>query len=195
MADAMRPFLSDYYGNPSSGHWAGVPAKEAYENARTQVAKLLDCKPSEIVFTSGGSEANNYAIKGVYYALRGKGNHIITTQIEHPAVSKPCDFLRKQGAVISYVGVDSDGQVSPEEIEQLITDSTILISVMHANNETGVIQPIKEISRIAKKHNIAYSGAKRPPVPEETDHRFRRKSTSHSGLKRPLIPEKTDHFW
>jgi cysteine desulfurase len=156
VAEAMRPFLSDYYGNPSSSHWAGVPAKEAYEDARSQVAKLLDCKPNEIVFTSGGSEANNYAIKGVYYALRGKSNHIITSQIEHPAVSKPCEFLRKQGAAVSYIGVDSNGRVSPEEIERLITDGTILISIMHANNETGVIQPINEISKIAKKYNILF---------------------------------------
>ena len=103
VAEAMKPFLSKHFGNPSSLHWAGEPAKEAVEHARKQVADLLQCHPGEIVFTSGGSESNNHAIKGVFYALMEKGNHIITTQIEHPAVLNPCRFLEKLGAEVTYV--------------------------------------------------------------------------------------------
>jgi len=156
VTEAMKPFLSQHYGNPSSHHWAGEHAKEAIENARRQVADLLQCHPSEIVFTSGGSESNNHAIKGVFYALKEKGNHIITTQIEHPAVINPCRFLEKLGAEVTYTGVDKYGMVDPEEIEKAITSKTILISVMHANNEVGTIQPIEEISKIAKSHGILF---------------------------------------
>jgi cysteine desulfurase len=156
VAQAMKPFLSKHYGNPSSTHWAGEPAKEAIEKARRQVASLLQCKPEEIVFTSGGSESNNYAIKGVFFASKEKGNHIITTQIEHPAVLNPCHFLEKLGAEVTYVGVDLYGRVDPNEIEKAITPKTILITVMHANNEVGTIQPIEEISKIAKKHSIIF---------------------------------------
>jgi len=154
VAEAMRPFLSQHFGNPSSHHWAGEPAREAVENARRQVADLLQCHPSEIVFTSGGSESNNHAIKGVFYALKERGNHIITTQIEHPAVLNPCRFLEKTGAEVSYVGVDQYGRVDPKDIEKTITSKTILITVMHANNEVGTIQPIEEISKISKKNGI-----------------------------------------
>jgi cysteine desulfurase len=156
VADAMKPFLMDYYGNPSTQHWAGRPAKEAVEEAREHVARLLGCKPVEVVFTSGGSESNNHALKGVFYALRDKGNHIITTRIEHPAVLNPCAFLEKQGARVTYVDVDQYGQVSSSDIERSITENTILISVMHANNEVGTIQPIQEISKIAQKHRILF---------------------------------------
>ena len=156
VAQAMKPFLSKHYGNPSSTHWAGEPAKEAVEKARNQIAGLLQCKPEEIVFSSGGSESNNHAIKGVFFALRDKGNHIITTQIEHPAVLNPCHFLEKLGAEVTYVGVDLYGRVDPDEIEKAITPKTILITVMHANNEVGTIQPIQEISKIAKKHRIIF---------------------------------------
>lgn len=156
VAEAMTPFLSEHYGNPSTTHWAGKPAKEAYEKARQQVADLLGCNSNEVIFTSGGSEANNHALKGVFFALRGRGNHIITTQVEHPAVINPCRFLQKLGAKVTYVGVDSFGQVSPADIEKAITDQTILISVMHANNEIGTIQPLIEIAQIAKKHNILF---------------------------------------
>ena len=154
VAEAMQPFLSDYYGNPSTSHWAGKPAKEAYERARLQVAALLGCAHDEVIFTSGGSESDNHALKGVFFALRAQGNHIITTQIEHPAILNPCKFLERLGAKVTYAGVDRYGRVSPAEIEQAITDQTILISVMHANNEVGTIQPISEISKIARKHNI-----------------------------------------
>ena len=156
VAEAMMPFLSQHFGNPSRQHWAGIPAKEAFGQARKQVADLLQCDPGEIVFTSGGSESNNHAIKGIFFALREKGNHIITTQIEHPAVLNPCRFLEKLGAEVTYVGVDAYGKVNPEEIKAAVTQKTILITVMHANNEVGTIQPIKEISSIAKKHGILF---------------------------------------
>jgi cysteine desulfurase len=156
VAEAMKPFLSQHFGNPSSQHWAGIPAKEAVENARQQVAALLQCSPEEVVFTSGGSESNNHAIKGVFFALKGKGNHIITTQIEHPAVLNPCHFLEKLGAEVTYVSVDQYGRVDPVEIEKAVTSKTILITVMHANNEVGTIQPIEEISKIAKGKDIVF---------------------------------------
>ncbi len=152
----MRPFLSQHFGNPSSHHWAGEPAKEAVEHARRQVSDLLECRPAEIVFTSGGSESNNHAIKGVFFALKGKGAHIITTQVEHPAVLNPCRFLEKLGAEITYVSVDRYGMVDPKEIEKAITEKTILITVMHANNEVGTIQPIKEISDRVRKRGILF---------------------------------------
>ena len=156
VAEAMRPFLSQHFGNPSSLHWAGIPAKEAVEHSRQQVVELLQCSPGEIVFTSGGSESNNHAIKGVFFALKEKGNHIITTQIEHPAVLNPCRFLEKLGAEVTYIGVDQYGRVDPGEIGKAVTKKTILITVMHANNEVGTIQPIEEISKIAKKHGIVF---------------------------------------
>ena len=156
VAEAMKPFLTEYYGNPSTHHWAGKPAKDAVEEAREQVAKLLGCSPLEVVFTSGGTESNNHALKGAFYALKDKGNHIITTRIEHPAVLNPCAFLEKQGARVTYIDVDQYGQVSPLDIEQAITEKTILISVMHANNEVGTIQPIQAISAIAQKHRIMF---------------------------------------
>jgi cysteine desulfurase len=156
VAEAMKPFLSEHFGNPSSQHWAGIPAKEAVEHARQQVAELLQCSPDEIVFTSGGSESNNHAIKGVFFALMEKGNHIITTQIEHPAVINPCRFLEKLGAEVTYVPVDRYGSVDPQNIQRAITPRTILITVMHANNEVGTIQPIEEISKIARERSIVF---------------------------------------
>ena len=156
VAEAMRPFLSQHFGNPSSQHWAGIPAREAVERAREQVAEHLQCSPDEIVFTSGGSESNNHAIKGVFFALREKGNHIITTQIEHPAVINPCRFLEKLGAEVTYVPVDRHGRVDPQDIQRAITPRTILITVMHANNEVGTIQPIEEISKIARERGIVF---------------------------------------
>src|SRR4030042_3525663 len=156
VAEAMRPFLSEHFGNPSSQHWAGIPAKEAVEHARQQVADLLQCSPSEIVFTSGGSESNNHAIIGVFFALREKGNHIITTQIEHPAVINPCRFLEKLGAEVTYVPVDRYGRVDPDNIGSAVTPRTILITVMHANKEGGTIQPIEEISKIARERGMVF---------------------------------------
>lgn len=156
VADAMIPYLYGNFGNPSSTHELGVSAKNAIEDARRQVAHLLNCQPEEIVFTSGGSESNNTVLKGVAHTYRGKGNHIIASQIEHPAILNPCRYLESLGYRISYVPVDRFGAVNPTDIEDLITDQTILVTIMHSNNETGTIQPIEEISRICKKHNVLF---------------------------------------
>jgi cysteine desulfurase len=154
VAAAMRPSLEDAYGNPSSGHWAGKPAREVVETARGQVARLLDCASDEIVFSSGGSEANNHALKGVAFALRGKGDHIITSAIEHPAVLAPCAFLEKLGFRTTLLPVDRSGRVDPDDVARAITPATILVSIMHANNEVGTVQPIAEISRITRERGI-----------------------------------------
>jgi cysteine desulfurase len=154
VAAAMRPFLDEAFGNPSSEHWASVPAKRALEKARQQVASVLSCAADEVYFTSGGSEANNLAIKGTFFALRDKGEHIITTQIEHPAVLGPCRFLERLGAKVTYLPVDGYGRVDPDEIRRAITSRTILITVMHANNEVGTIQPLAEIGAIARERGI-----------------------------------------
>ena len=154
--EAMRPFLTKHYGNPSSNHWAGIPAKDAVEKARRQVASLLGCDPAEIVFTSGGSEANNHALKGVFFVNRGKGNHIITSAVEHPAILNPCHFLEKFGAQTTVLPVDRFGRVDADEVRRSIRPNTILITVMHANNEVGTIQPIPEISQIAREAGIVF---------------------------------------
>ncbi|MDD5708523.1 MAG: cysteine desulfurase family protein [Kiritimatiellae bacterium] len=156
VAEAMSGSLKANFGNPSSSHWAGSPAKAAVTRAREQVAALLGASPEEIVFTSGGSEANNHAIKGVFFALRWRGSHIITTQIEHPAVIQPCRFLETLGAEVTYLSVDGTGTVDPDDIRKAITKQTILISVMHANNEVGTIQPIAEIARVAQEHGVLF---------------------------------------
>ena len=156
VVDAMRPFLTDHYGNPSSLHWAGTPAKDAVEGARIQVSALLGCDSSEVVFTSGGSEANNHALKGVFFANRGKGNHIITTAVEHPAILNPCRFLETLGAKVTVLPVDRFGRVDPDEVSRALTAGTILISVMHANNEVGTIQPIPEIAERARGAGVLF---------------------------------------
>jgi cysteine desulfurase len=153
---AMRPFLSRHYGNPSSHHWAGAPAKQALEHARGQVAALLACPAQDVVFTSGGTEANNHAIKGTFCKLRRKGNHIITTRVEHPAVLQPCRFLETSGAEVTVLPVDGSGRVDPEDVRKAITPRTILVSVMHANNEVGTIQPLAEIGRITRDHDVLF---------------------------------------
>ncbi|MEQ8188139.1 MAG: cysteine desulfurase family protein [Candidatus Eremiobacterota bacterium] len=153
---AMKPYLEEYFGNPSSSHLYGLKTGEAVEQARCQVASLLNCRPSEIIFTSGGTESNNYAIKGIAFAHRHKGKHIITTVIEHPAVLEVCRFLEKQGFYVTYLPVDEYGLVNISELENAITDKTILVSVMHANNEVGTVQPIEEISAITKKKGIVF---------------------------------------
>ena len=155
-ADAMRPFLDDFFGNPSSIHSEGIRAKEAVETARKQVAEMLNCHPDEIIFTSGGTESNNFAIKGIAIANRNKGNHIITSCIEHPSVMEVCRYLEKQGFTVTYLPVDEYGQIDPEDVEKNITPSTILITIMHANNETGTIQPVEKVGRIAGKHGITF---------------------------------------
>ena len=154
VANAMRPFLTGHFGNPSSPHWAGAPAKQALESARVQVAALLGCTPQEIVFTSGGTEANNHAIKGAFFALRERGNHVVTTQIEHPATLQPCRFLERLGAEVTYLPVDGTGRVNPGDVRQAITPRTVLVSVMHANNEVGTIQPIAEIAHITRERGV-----------------------------------------
>lgn len=155
--EAMRPFLADHYGNPSSLHWAGAPAKDAVERARGQVAGLLGCDPTEVVFTSGGSESNNHAILGVFLANRDRGNHIVTTAVEHPAVLEPCRFLeRSLGARATILPVDRFGRVDPDDVRKAITPQTILVTVMHANNEVGTIEPISEIARIAREAAVPF---------------------------------------
>lgn len=156
VAAAMRHRIEGDFGNPSSSHWAGAPAHAIVETARKQVADLLGCLPKEIVFTSGGSESNNLALKGLYYARQGPHAHIITTQVEHPAIIEPCRFLERLGARITWLPVDSTGRVNPDDLRQAIAANTILISIMHANNEVGTIQPIEECARIAREQSIPF---------------------------------------
>jgi cysteine desulfurase len=154
VAGVMRPFLEEAYGNPSSLHWAGAPARRAVERARGQVAGLLGCAPDEVIFTSGGSEANNLALKGVFFAQRDRGDHLITTAVEHPAILEPCRFLERLGARVTYLPVDRTGRVDPVDVRKAITPRTLLISIMHANNEVGTIQPIEKVSRIARQRGV-----------------------------------------
>jgi len=156
VADAMRPYLDEYFGNPSSVHEYGIKTKLAVERARQQLAGLLNCEPSEVIFTSGGTESNNFAIKGAAFANKQKGNHIITSTVEHPAVFEVCHYLERNGFEVTYVNVDEFGVVKLNELEMAIRPETILITVMHANNEVGSIQPIREIARLAKKHSILF---------------------------------------
>jgi cysteine desulfurase len=152
---AMRPFLEEEFGNPSSSHWYGIAPKRALAKAREQVAALLNCNPQEIIFTSGGTESNNHAIRGIALANKHKGNHIITCQIEHPAVLEVCRDLGKSGFGITYLPVDEYGLVAVSDVEAAITPQTILITIMHANNEVGTIQPIEEIAELARRRGIA----------------------------------------
>ncbi len=154
VAEVMQDMLSDAYGNPSSTHWAGEPARVAVERARRQVADLLGCKPQEVIFTSGGSESNNMAIKGIAEGHDPEQVHIITSQVEHPAVTEPCLYLERRGATISWLPVDRFGQVKPADVEAAIRPQTTLVTIMHANNEVGTIQPIEDIARIASAHGV-----------------------------------------
>jgi len=149
VAEAMRPFLHENFGNPSSAHWYGAQAKLAVERARSQVAGLLGCRPDEVVFTSGGSESNNFAIKGAAMARRSRGNHIITSSVEHPAVIEVCRFLEGQGFRVTYLPVNGEGLVDAEDLRGAMTPQTVLVTVMHANNEVGTIQPIAELAAVA----------------------------------------------
>jgi len=151
---AMKPFLEEEFGNPSSNHWYGIAPKRALKTAREQVAALLKCDPAEIIFTSGGTESNNHAILGTAFASRHKGNHVITCRIEHPAVLEPCRRLEKHGFEVTYLPVDELGIVSPADVEAAVNDRTILITLMHANNEVGTIEPIAEIARFARDRGI-----------------------------------------
>ena len=152
----MFPYLSREYGNPSSLYSIGRSAKKGIEEARKKVASLINCNPNEIYFTGCGSESDNTAIKGIAYANRNKGRHIITSKIEHPAVLHTCQALAKQGFSITYLDVDKDGIINIEQLRNSIRNDTILISIMFANNEIGTIQPISEIAKIAKMYNIIF---------------------------------------
>jgi cysteine desulfurase len=156
VAAVMQQAMQDAFGNPSSTHWAGTPAYAIVEAARNQVADLLGCLPTEIVFTSGGSESNNLALKGLYFRRQISDAHIITTQVEHPAIVEPCRFLERLGARITWLPVDGTGRVSPNHLRTAIAPDTILISIMHANNEVGTIQPIEELAQIAREHDIPF---------------------------------------
>ncbi|MDA8404828.1 MAG: cysteine desulfurase family protein [Desulfobacteraceae bacterium] len=151
---AMRPFFETQFGNPSSSHWYGIAPRQAVEKARAQVADLLNCTPDEILFTSGGTESNNHAIKSAARLMKDRGGHIITSKIEHPAVLNVCGFLGTEGFNTTYLPVDDAGMVRVRDVETAIRPDTILISIMHANNETGVIQPIREIADLAARHEI-----------------------------------------
>src|ERR1700722_12108046 len=156
VAESMRSALEHGYGNPSSPHWAGAPAKELLETSRQQIADLLGCSPPEVVLTSGGSEANNLAIKGSYFAQANRTAHIVTTQIEHPSVLSPLSFLERQGARITYLPVDTCGHIDLNDLRRALAHDTILVSIMHANNETGTIQPIEACARLARERGIAF---------------------------------------
>ena len=154
--EEMLPYFTEVYGNGSSQHFFGRDALKAIDNAREKVARAINCKPNEIYFTSGGTESDNWAIKGIARAHRKKGKHISTSVIEHPAVIKTCEALEREGFEVTYVKVDGEGFVSPADIEAAIREDTILISIMTANNEMGTIQPIREIGAIAKAHRIPF---------------------------------------
>ena len=152
VAQAMLPYIHDLFGNPSSGHGFGQAARQGVDRARNQVASLLGCSPCDLVFTSGGTEANNHAIKGAAFAHRHRGNHIITSAIEHPAVTEVCRYLEDQGFRVSYLPVDEYGLVNAEQFEEALTHETILVTIMHANNEVGTIEPIARIAELAHRY-------------------------------------------
>ena len=154
--EAMRPYIEEHFGNPSSSHSYGRKAREAVETARAQVAGPLNCTPGEILFTSGGTESNNHAIRGAALARQARGNHIITSRIEHPAVTGVCERLQRDGFEITYLPVDGQGMVSAADVERAIRPETILITLMHANNEVGTIQPIEGVSGLAKARGIVF---------------------------------------
>ena len=157
VVEAMLPYFSEYYGNPSSIYAIAGKSKEAITKGREQIANVLGAKPEEIYFTAGGSESDNWALKATFEAYKNKGNHIITTKIEHHAILHTCEYLEKErGAKVTYVGVDENGVVNLDELEAAITPETILISVMAANNEIGTLEPLKEIGQIAHEHGILF---------------------------------------
>ncbi len=152
VAEAMLPYIHGLFGNPSSGHSFGLAARQGVDLARRQVAGMLGCDVDDLIFTSGGTEANNHAIKGVAGAYRERGNHIITSAVEHPAVTEVCRYLEGRGFRVTYLPVDEYGMVDPQQVEEAITSETLLVTVMHANNEVGTVQPIAEIADIAHRH-------------------------------------------
>lgn len=156
VVEAMLPYFTEYYGNPSSVYTFSTPSKEAVSHARETIAHSIGAKQEEIYFTAGGTESDNWAIKATAEAYQSKGNHIITTKIEHHAVLHTCEYLGGRGFDITYLDVDEDGMISLDELEKAIRPTTILISIMFANNEIGTIQPIREIGAIARKHGIIF---------------------------------------
>jgi cysteine desulfurase len=154
VAAVMRPLLDGPYANPSATHAGGRAARAIVDRARTQVASLLGCAPDEVVFTSGGSEADNLALCGVLLALRDRGDHIITTAVEHPAILEPARFLERLGASVTYLEVDGTGRIDPDDVRRAITPRTILVSVMHANNEVGTIEPIEAVGAITRERGV-----------------------------------------
>jgi len=152
----MREAMEGAYGNPSSEHWAGAPARQMVESARDHVAELLGCTADKVVFTSGGSEANNHALKGIFYTSKRPQPHFITTRVEHPAIVAPLRFLEGLGAQVTWLPVDGTGLVDPDDLRRAITADTVLVSVMHANNEVGTIQPVADCAAIARKHGIPF---------------------------------------
>lgn len=154
--EEMKPYFLDHYGNPSSIYQFAQKSSHAVERAREEIASVIGAKPSEIYFTGGGSEADNWAIKGIAEAFRSKGRHIITSKIEHHAVLHVCEYLEKQGYEVTYLDVDEDGILDLEQLERAIRSDTILISVMAANNEIGTIQPVAKIGKIARKHGVFF---------------------------------------
>ena len=156
VVEAMLPFFGEVYGNPSSLHAFGQEARSAVEEARADIASFVGAQPAEIVFTSGGTESDNFAIKGAAYANRHRGDHIITSAVEHRAVLETCRFLEGEGFRVTYVPVDGDGMVDPASVAGAITDGTILVSIMHANNEIGTILPVAQIGRLAREKGICF---------------------------------------
>ena len=154
--EAMLPYFTDKFGNASTLYSYGREAKTALEDSREEIARVLNSDSSEVVFTSGGTESNNTALKGVAYALKDKGDHIITSQIEHHAIIEPCKFLEREGFKITYIPVDKFGMVDPSEVRKAITKKTILVSIMHANNEIGTIQPIEEIGKVTRERGVYF---------------------------------------
>jgi cysteine desulfurase len=156
VANDMLPYIQTFFGNPSSSYAIGRSSKEAINRARQQVATLVNADPDEIVFTSSGTESNNYAIRGIAFANQEKGKHIITSSIEHPAVTEVCKYLSSLGWNITYLPVDMNGKLNPKDVSNAVQRDTVLITIMHANNEVGTIQPVKEIASIAKQSYIAF---------------------------------------
>lgn len=156
VVEEMVPYFTQYYGNPSSIYSAGQEAKEAVEEARKRVASLINARPDEIVFTSGGTEADNYAFKGLAFASEAGGNHFVTTAIEHHAVLETARFLEERGFEVTYLPVDRDGLVDPDDVRKAIRRNTVLVSVMHANNEIGTIEPIEEIARVVREAGVLF---------------------------------------
>ncbi len=154
VCEALWPFLTEHYGNPSSAHWLGRACQQAVEDAREQVAQLLGAQPDEVFFTSGGTESNNLAIKGVLQTAVGYQGHVVISSIEHPAVAQPVRFLERQGCSVSVVPTDRRGLVDPADVSAALRPDTVLVSIMHANNEMGSIQPLQQISQLCRAHGV-----------------------------------------